>query len=381
MSWHDVQFGDAFQIKHGYAFKSQFFSDNGNYILLTPGNFNEAGGFRLRPGKDRFYDGDVPEEYILEEGDLIVAMTEQGPGLLGSSAWIPDGGKYLHNQRLGLVQDLDLSILDKRFLYYLFNTRGVRGQINGSASGVKVRHTAPKRIYRVKANVPSDVVEQQEIAQLLSVYDDLTENNCRRIQLLEQAARLLYKEWFVHLRFPGHEHVEIVDGVPEGWERKTIGNIAPLKYGKALKADDRIPGAFPVYGSSGIVGSHKKPLVTGPAIVVGRKGNVGSVFWSESDFHPIDTVYYIEPEYCSIYLYYALLHMQFISTDVAVPGLNRIYAHSKEVLMPEEVIFSMFTDQAAVIHEQLAQLTKTNTLLAQARDLLLPRLMNGEIAV
>ncbi len=129
MSWHRIALGDAIYVKHGFAFKSQYFSDSGEFIVLTPGNFNEEGGFRLRLNKDRFYTGGIPEDYVLDEGDLIVAMTEQGPGLLGSSPLIPEGGKYLHNQRLGLIQEIDDKALDKRFLYYLLNTRPVRGQI------------------------------------------------------------------------------------------------------------------------------------------------------------------------------------------------------------------------------------------------------------
>jgi type I restriction enzyme, S subunit len=114
--------GDAFRIKHGYAFKSEYFADNGEHLVLTPGNFNEEGGFRLRPGKDRYYTGEIPDDFVLDEGALIVAMTEQGPGLLGSSALVPNGAKYLHNQRLGLIHNLDESLIDKHFLYYLFNT-------------------------------------------------------------------------------------------------------------------------------------------------------------------------------------------------------------------------------------------------------------------
>ena len=82
MSWYDMNLGDAIHVKHGFAFKSQFFDEDGDHIVLTPGNFLEEGGFRLRPEKDRAYVGDVPEGYILAEGDLIVVMTEQGPGLL-----------------------------------------------------------------------------------------------------------------------------------------------------------------------------------------------------------------------------------------------------------------------------------------------------------
>ena len=228
MTWTEVQLGDAIHVKHGFAFKGQFFKRSGRHVVLTPGNFNEGGGFRLRPGKDRFYSGDIPEEYILKKDDLIVAMTEQGPGLLGSSALIPESGRYLHNQRLGLVQIRDDTVFDTRFFYYLFNTKPVREQINGSATGTKVRHTAPECIYRVIASVPSSVEEQRSIARVLCSYDSLIENNRQRIQLLEQAARLLYKEWFIHLRFPGYQHTTIIDDVPKGWARKPLSKLCKV---------------------------------------------------------------------------------------------------------------------------------------------------------
>ena len=101
-------------------------------------------------------------------------MTEQAPGLLGSSAWISESNRFLHNQRLGRIVDLDERRLDQRFLYYLFNTRSVRHQIAGSASGTKVRHTAPERIGRVEVNLPPLEV-QRTIAATLTAYDELTE--------------------------------------------------------------------------------------------------------------------------------------------------------------------------------------------------------------
>ena len=218
-------------------------------------------------------------------------------------------------------------------------------------------------------------------ASILSSYDDLIENNRRRIQLLEQSARLLYKEWFISLRFPGHEHVKINNGVPEGWERTTLGEFAPLKYGKALKADSRVFGQVVVYGSSGIVGHHDKSLVSGPAIILGRKGNVGSVYWSPGDCWPIDTVYYIKREPALRYLFYALLNMPFISTDVAVPGLNRDFAHSLKLLMPGNLVLGLFEEIVVSLHRQIETLEKQITSLAKARDILLPRLMSGEVVV
>ena len=383
MSWSPVTLGEIIEIKHGFAFKGAFFSDAGKYILLTPGNCHESGGLKLKGSKEKYYTGDIPEDYLLSTGDLLVVMTDlvNTAPILGGAFIIPEDDTFLHNQRLGLVIIKDKIRIHKKFLYYLLNTNTYRGQVRGSASGATVRHTSPDRIKRCELRIPDSTKEQDHIASILSAYDDLIENNRRRIQLLEQAARLLYKEWFVYFRFPGHEHIKITDGVPEGWDKKTIGEFAPFKYGKALKKDERVPGPFSVYGSSGIVGTHEKALATGPSIVVGRKGNVGSIYWSKDDFHPIDTVYFIEAEHCTTYLYYVLLHTQFINTDVAVPGLNRDLAHSRTLLIPDNKILAIFEQDVVVIHDHIDQLTKYNKALTKARDLLLPRLMNGELAV
>jgi type I restriction enzyme S subunit len=118
--WKKQHFGQLFEIKHGYPFKSEHFSIAGPFILLTPGNFYEEGGFKLK-GQEKYYVGDFPSEYILQHDDLLIAMTEQAEGLLGSSILIPEGNKYLHNQRLGLVTHLSEAEIDRFFLYHLFN--------------------------------------------------------------------------------------------------------------------------------------------------------------------------------------------------------------------------------------------------------------------
>jgi type I restriction enzyme S subunit len=223
--------------------------------------------------------------------------------------------------------------------------------------------------------------EQKRIADILSAYDDLIENNRRRMALLEEAARQLYRDWFVRLRFPGHEHTRTTNGVPEGWARMPLGDRVTLNYGKALKADHRVDGPFPVYGSSGIVGTHEKALVRGPGIIVGRKGNVGSVYWCAKDFYPIDTVYFIVGENSCLWLYYALQHMHFISTDVAVPELNRDFAYSRQLIVPADRILHGFLEAVVPMHEQHDKLEEITEKLRAARDLLLPRLMSGEIAV
>ena len=226
-NWRECTLGDLVRVKHGYAFKGEFFGGEGTHVVLTPGNFEEAGGFKYKGEKEKWYSGPVPDDYVLNAGDLIVAMTEQGEGLLGSSALVPRSGTYLHNQRLGLVAHAQ-SAADRKFLYYLFNSRSVRQQIRASANGAKIRHTSPSRIYEVKVCVP-EVATQRYIASILSAYDDLIENNTRRIAILEEMARRIYEEWFVRFRFPGHEGVRMVESelglVPEGWVFRPLSDL------------------------------------------------------------------------------------------------------------------------------------------------------------
>ena len=225
--WRQCKLGDLLEIKHGFAFLGEHFTRAGTHIVLTPGNFYDEGGFKQKGDKDKWYNGPIPADYVLNEGDLLVAMTEQAEGLLGSSAIIPRSGVYLHNQRLGLVQIRDRKQANQRFIYYLFNSEPVRQQIRASASGVKIRHTAPSRIADVKVCVPPLPV-QMRIAGILSPYDELIENNERRIRILEAMARTLYREWFVHFRFPGHQKLKLVTS--------SLGNI-PLGWGLAILRD------------------------------------------------------------------------------------------------------------------------------------------------
>ncbi|MEE4355208.1 MAG: restriction endonuclease subunit S [Desulfococcaceae bacterium] len=313
---------------------------------------------------------------IPEPNDLI--MAREAPA--GNVAIIKDGQTVCLGQRTVHIRP-DQTKINPAFLCYFLLAPKQQGRLFAYETGATSKHINMRDIRNLSLlGIPSKS-EQKRIADILSAYDDLIENNRRRVALLEQAARLLYKEWFVHLRFPGHERVKIVDGVPEGWEKKALGKIGKLNYGKSLKADNRIPGPFPVFGSSGIVGSHQKSLVKGPGIIVGRKGNVGSVFWSDEDFYPIDTVYFIESSASSFFLYYALKQTQFINTDVAVPGLNRDLAHSREILFPENRLRILFEESISPFHNQIKILNKYNEELAKARDLLLPRLMNGEVKV
>ena len=228
--WKHCKLGDLIEIKHGFAFKGEFFSDSGQHVLLTPGNFREEGGLKLKGDKEKYYTAEFPADYLLRRGDLLVAMTDltQNAPILGSPAFIPANGKYLHNQRLGKVVNQRPDEVSTSFLFYLFNTLSVRGQIKGSATGATVRHTSPSRIYDVSVTVPPLPI-QRRIAGILSAYDDLIENSQRRIKILEEMARRLYREWFVHFRFPGHEGCRLVESplgeIPEGWEVRRLEEV------------------------------------------------------------------------------------------------------------------------------------------------------------
>ena len=287
----------------------------------------------------------------------------------------------LTNQQINSVV-VDSKRYDPFFIYYLLST--YPNKVKNIAGGAAVPIVNKISFESIELPVPP-LPTQRKIAAILSAYDDLIENNLRRIKILEEMAQNLYREWFVKFRFPGHEKMRFVDSplgrVPEGWEVVTLGDVLELKYGKALKKSDRRDGDVPVFGSSGIVGRHDASLVKGPGIIVGRKGNVGSVFWSEEDFYPIDTTYFVISKIPLRYLFYDLQKKNFLNNDAAVPGLNRNQAQSLKMLVPSKKIMIRFC-QFADDFEQQAELYRTqNTLLRRTRDLLLPKLISGEIDV
>lgn len=224
---------------------------------------------------------------------------------------------------------------------------------------------------------------QRRIASILSAYDDLIENNQRRIKILEEMARSLYREWFVHFRFPGHEEVKMVSSprgpIPQGWEVKKLGEVLELNYGKALKQDTRREGKISVFGSSGIVGYHDTSLVKGPGIIIGRKGNVGSVFWSDADFYPIDTAYFVTSSLPLRSMFYELQTKNFINNDAAVPGLSCHQAYSLETVIPPTDLLARFCRLADNFEKQASKLRHQIKNLRHTRDLLLPRLLSGQL--
>jgi len=165
--WIEKPLSKLCDIKHGFAFDGEYFRNQGDYVLLTPGNFYETGGYRDRGEKQKYYTGEIPRDYVLNEGDLLVAMTEQAAGLLGSPILVPESERFLHNQRLGLVIKKPDVPWTNEFFFHIFNTQRVRKEIHDSASGVKVRHTSPSKIGEVVVAFPSSIAEQRRIDSTL----------------------------------------------------------------------------------------------------------------------------------------------------------------------------------------------------------------------
>jgi type I restriction enzyme S subunit len=171
--WTKRPLSELCEFKHGFAFKSENFLAEGDYVLLTPGNFYEHGGYRERGDKQKYYGGDFPREFLLAPGDLLVAMTEQAAGLLGSPIIVPESGYFLHNQRLGLVKSRpDVPWLN-RFFFYAFNTKTFRKAVHDGASGVKVRHTSPTKLGEISVSFPLSLeVQQAVVTEMEEAYSD-----------------------------------------------------------------------------------------------------------------------------------------------------------------------------------------------------------------
>lgn len=200
--WVEHKLSELCDIKHGYAFEGEFFSSEGEYALLTPGNFYERGGYRDRGEKQKFYTGAIPRDYVLNEGDLLVAMTEQAAGLLGSPVLVPESDRFLHNQRLGLVTKRPGVAWTNEFFFHVFNTRPVRKSIHASASGVKVRHTSPSKIGEVVVAFPTSLPEQKRIVTTLASLAEETQRLARIYESKLVALESLKKS-LLHQAFTG----------------------------------------------------------------------------------------------------------------------------------------------------------------------------------
>lgn len=340
-------------------------------------------GGRIKIGEALFVtevDFQKIRRYTVNEGDVCVTIV----GNIGDVGITPSelAGASLTENAVKLIPTTP--DIDRHFLAYALLSPDVQQQMKQSAAGAAQPKLGIYKVNEIEIPFPG-FAQQRSISFILSAYDDLIENNTRRIAILEEMARRLYEEWFVRFRFHGHEDVPLVESelglVPQGWRVRLLGDEIELPYGKALKAENRSAGEVPVYGSSGVVGCHSTSLVPGPGIIVGRKGNVGSVHWCDVPFFPIDTVFYVKTALPLHFVYFNLQQQNFLNNDAAVPGLNRNQAYALPLLVPDLDVLNRFEDMCGQLLGMARLLSRKNQNLRTTRDLLLPKLISGELDV
>lgn len=399
--WRDCKLGDLLEVKHGFAFLGEYFGDSGSHIVLTPGNFFDEGGFKDKGEKEKWYRGPVPGDYVLDAGDLVIAMTEQAEGLLGSAAIVPKRGLYLHNQRLGLVQLRSSGRSDRRFIYYLFNSKVVRQQIRATASGAKIRHTAPSRIAEVRVTVPC-VSTQRRIAGILAAYDELLENSQRRVKILETMAHALYREWFVRFRFPGHMGNRLsntpIGEVPDGWEVRAFSEFASYVNGYAFKPADWGDVGKPIIKirelKAGIAvdtprhsgeGIPEKFIVRDGDVLFSWSADLDAYLWTGGEGLLNQHLFNVVPvegvprSLCFHALIEAMPRFRALSLGATMHHIKRSALDQVYTVLPSRDLAIRFEAAVQPIHERIRVLAKQVETLRRSRDLLLPRLLSGQI--
>ena len=290
---------------------------------------------------------------------------------------------YFADGNLTWIKDFNSNLYSK-FLYYWFQSYEGRKKFEALAKGTAQKAVPISGIKTLEIELPS-LKSQKRIADILSAYDDLIENNQKQIKLLEEAAQRLYKEWFVDLRFPGHENTKIVDGVPEGWNRTNINGILTFHRGYDLTKNEMKAGRYPVIGSTSIIGYHNEFKIKGPGIVTGRSGSLGKYQLVWDDFWPHNTSLYISnyKGHNMFFVYSLLQTVDFASLNNggAIPTLNRNVLSNIEVIEPTDELQEMFATITEAQYRKIRNLEKQNNQLKMARDALLPKLMSGEVEV
>jgi type I restriction enzyme S subunit len=321
---------------------------------------------------------------VPQPGDLI--MAREAP--VGNVALVPPGLRPCLGQRTLLIRP-DRSKVIPAYLNYLLNGPVIQGVIHAKTNGATVPHLNMKDVRGLVLPELPPLPIQLRIAGILSAYDELIDNSQRRIEILEAMAHALYREWFVHFRFPGHESVPLVPSplgeIPDEWEVGRLDDLLVLQRGFDLPKAKRLEGEVPVYAATGVTGFHNKAIVKGPGVVTGRSGTIGSVIYVHEDFWPLNTALWVKefPKAKPLYAYYVLLSLDLkqFNSGAAVPTLNRNDIHGLDALIPPRQLQQRFQDIASSMLNQARTLGLQIKNLRCTRDLLLPRLLSGQLDV
>ncbi|WP_256645309.1 restriction endonuclease subunit S [Thermomonas paludicola] len=427
--WRAVSLGEIFKVKHGFAFKGEYFTDEPqDTVLVTPGNFGIGGGFQ--DGKRKYYNGPVPDDYVLNPGQVVVTMTDlsKESDTLGYAASVPsDSITWLHNQRVGLLEFKPTIPTSPRFVQYLLRTHEYRSWVVGSATGTTVKHTSPGRIESFVTRIPS-IEEQRAIAHILGTLDDKIELIRKQNQTLEAMARALFKAWFVNFEpvraklegrwqrgqslpgLPAHLYdlfpdrlVESELGeIPEGWRLGSLGEVAvhPRRSVQPNEIKDETPYialehipkrciALAEWGVANGLESNKYVFKHGE-ILFGKL----RPYFHKVGVAPVDGVcstdiVVIAPK-LPIWFGFVLTHASsdaFVeytnagSTGTKMPRTSWTEMARYAVVLPHEDVAAAFNQHIQAASEEISAKIHGSKSLAQLRDALLPKLISGDLRI
>lgn len=314
---------------------------------------------------------------VPQKGDLLLTAV----GSLGIPFVVKDDTPFYFKDG-NLVWLKHFQDIDPIFLYYWIKSENGYNALYNIAIGSAQKALTIAAIKGYEIPLPP-LQTQHRIATILSRYDSLIENYQKQIKLLEEAAQRLYKEWFIDLHFPGHENTNIIDGVPEGWEKKSITDVLEIKYGKDHKLLKE--GTIPVYGTGGIMRYVEKSLFTGESVLIPRKGSLNNIMLVGGTFWTIDTMFYSIPKENNVakivYFYLKGVDMYSFNIGAAVPSMTVNILSGMKLLVPNEDVKNKFETIASKYFIRMHSLQSQLRLLTEARDRLLPKLMSGEIEI
>ena len=277
---------------------------------------------------------------------------------------------------------------DYEFIYYQLCT--LYNKMVSLKAGAAQPNLNAQIIKNLEVLLPS-LQDQHRIATILSRYDSLIENYQKQIKLLEESAQRLYKEWFIDLRFPGHENTKIVDGVPEGWEKKCVDSIYSIKYGKNLSTKlTEEKGDYPVYGANGVIGYYSEANCNEQVVLITSRGNgSGDVlmtyhkeaFITNNSFivTPLEEYFYCQLPFT--YQFLKCANFRNVRTGAAQPQLTNQSIHTIDVILPTKDVIVEFCKKTDSNNSLIINLKEGIRHLTEARNRLLPKLMNGEITL
>ena len=379
--WKKVKLGEISQTIQTGPFGSQLHQSDYSVIgipVVMPkdiiaGNIEEASIARVEQ-----HHIDRLSRHMISYGDILYARR----GDVGKCAFTKQNQEGWLCGTGCLRVTINPDMANPKFVFFQLQKQETLGWITNHAIGSTMLNLNTTILSNAPVEIPSLRI-QNRIVEILSRYDSLIENYQKQIKLLEEAAQRLYKEWFIDLRFSGYENTNIIDGVPEGWEKKSITDVLEIKYGKDHKLLKE--GTIPVYGTGGIMRYVEKSLFTGESVLIPRKGSLNNIMLVGGTFWTIDTMFYSIPKENNVakivYFYLKGVDMYSFNIGAAVPSMTVNILSGMKLLVPNEDVKNKFETIASKYFIRMHSLQSQLRLLTEARDRLLPKLMSGEIEI